>query len=292
MPRLVLLPLLALIAGCSGTAVSDGRPQVLAAAYPFAWAAERVAGPDARVTNLVDAGVEPHDIELTPRQVGSFEQAAVVVYLDGFQRAVDDALRESDEGARLDLTSVADAQELASDLDDETGTGIDPHVWLDPRRMSAIVGAIARRLAQVDPSHADGYRARAEQAQGELAALDALFAQRLASCARRDLVTAHTAFAYLADRYDLEQVGVTGLDPESEPTPGRISKVARYARSQGVTTVFFESEVDPKLARTVADEIGARTAVLDPVEGVADGDDYLSVMRRNAAALSEGLDCR
>ena len=290
-PR-VLIPLVALAAACSGTGAADPRPQVLAAAYPFAWAAEQVAGPDARVTNLVRAGAEPHDVELAPRQIGAVEQASLVVYLRGFQPAVDDAVRNSTRAARLDLTSVTDVQPLSNDLDDETGSGIDPHVWLDPQRMSRVVATLADRLSAVDPSNAAVYRSRADRTRAQLTVLDRLFRQQLAACDRHELVTAHTAFAYLAGRYGLTQVGVTGLDPEGEPSPRRIADVARYAREHDVTTIFFESRVDPKLAQTVAAEIGARTAVLDPVEGVAHGDDYLSVMRRNATALAEGLGCR
>ena len=292
MPRRVLIASLVLAAGCGGQGAADPRPQVIAAAYPFAWAAAQVAGDDARVVSLVKPGGEPHDVELSPRQVGAVEKAAVVVYLHGFQPAVDDAVRDSSRSARLDVTSVADVRRLSSDLDGAAGSGVDPHVWLDPVRMSAVVGAIADRLATVDPAHAASYRSRRVRTQAALSQLDALLRTRLADCARRDIVTAHTAFAYLAERYRLRQVGVTGLDPEGEPAPSRIAKVARYARSHDVSTIFFESRIDPKLAQTVAAEVGARTAVLDPVEGVRGDDDYLSVMRRNAAALSEGLGCR
>jgi len=288
---LIACLLLVLATGCGGGS-TDGRPQVLAAAYPFAWAAAQVAGDDARVVSLVKSGGEPHDLELTPRQIGAVEKASLVVYLHGFQPAVDDAVQDSARSARLDLTSAAQVHRLSSDLSDETGTGIDPHVWLDPVRMSAIVGAIADRLAATDPAHASAYRARAARTQAELTELDALFRTRLSSCARHDIVTAHTAFSYLAARYGLKQVGVTGLDPEGEPAPSRIAKVARYARAHDVSTVFFESRVDPKLAQTVASEVGARTAVLDPVEAVHGGDDYLTVMRRDAAALAAGLGCR
>ena len=290
--RLVLVVAsLLLSAACSATERPDGTA-VLAAAYPFAWAAEQVAGPDAEVTNLVDSGVEPHDLELTPRQVQALQSASVVVYLDGFQPAVDDAVRDLDAKARLDLGDVVDAQPLSSDLGDETGRGLDPHVWLDPLRMKAMVEEIGRRLAEADPEHADGYRRRAGEAGQSLTALHEELSTSLATCARREIVTAHTAFAYLADRYRLEQVGVAGLSPEGEPSPGRLAQVARYARSNGVTTIFFESLVDPKLAQTVAGEVGADTAVLDPIEGVAGGDDYLSVMRRNGAALVKALGCR
>jgi zinc transport system substrate-binding protein len=286
---LLLMAAAGLVTGCSGQAT--GGTTVLAAAYPFAWAAEQVAGPDATVADLVKAGVEPHDIELSPRQVASFQDTDVVVYLHGFQPAVDDAVREAPKGAPLDLTSVVDVQPPDSGLTEATTTGADPHVWLDPTRMRAIVQAVADRLARQDPSHAAGYRARAGTLDARLAELDALFRRSLQHCVRTDIVTSHTAFGYLARRYGLHQVGISGLSPEGEPAPGRLAAVARYARAHHITTIFFESLVDPKLAKTVAGEVGARTAVLDPVEGVNRGDDYLSVMRRNAAELHTALGC-
>jgi zinc transport system substrate-binding protein len=263
----------------------------VAAAYPFAWVASQVAGADAHVTDLVRAGTEPHDVELSPRQIGAVEQASLVVYLRGFQPAVDDAVRETPEHRRVDVRSVTEVQPLRGDLDEDRSEAIDPHVWLDPLRMADIAHLVGERLAEVDRDHAYEYRTRAGAIADRLTALHFAIVDDLQDCRRHELVTAHTAFAYLAERYGLTQVGVTGLDPENEPSPRRIAKVARYAREHGVTTIFFESRVDPKLAETVAEEIGARTAVLDPVEGVSGGDDYLSVMRRNAAALAQGLDC-
>lgn len=289
--RILIACVLFGLTACAGTSTPDARPQVIAAAYPFAWAAQQVAGPDANVTNLVEGGGEPHDIELTARQVRTIRQAALVVYLQGFQPAVDDVVLDIDAAARLNLTSVSDVRPTTSGLDAKAEGGDDPHVWLDPKRMSAIVVEIARRLSAADPDNASAYQAREEQTTARLADLDTLFSTRLHTCQRRQLVTAHTAFGYLADRYGFEQVGVTGLDPEAEPNPGRVADVARYARSQGVTTIYFESLVNPKLARTVADEIGAKTAVLDPVEGVRNGDDYLSVMRRNLDSLTAGQGC-
>lgn len=290
--RLVSLLLVIGLAGCAAQAADDGRVRVLAAAYPFAWAAEQVGGADVRVEDLVRAGAEPHDVELSPRQVGAFERAGLVVYLHGFQPAVDDALAESDKGARLDLTPFVDVQPFTSDLTGDGESGTDPHVWLDPVRMSAIVRAVADRLSRRDPTHATSYAARSAATLQRLAELDATFRSLLGSCRQHDVVTAHTAFAYLAGRYGLKQVGVAGLSPDAEPSPGRIARVARYARAHAVHTVFFGSDADPKLADTVAREVGARTAILDPVEGVRAGDDYLAVMRRNASALHNGLVCR
>jgi zinc transport system substrate-binding protein len=289
--RLLIAVVLLAAAGCTAQAATDGRVRVLAAAYPFAWAAEQVGGPDVHVEDLVRAGAEPHDVELSPRQVGAFEQAGLVVYLRGFQPAVDDAIQESPKRVRLDLTGVVDVQPFRSDLTGDRESGTDPHVWVDPVRMSDVVQAIADRLRAADPAHASSYGAREAATLQALSALDATFRRSLQGCRQREVVTAHTAFAYLAARYGLRQVGVAGISPDAEPSPGRIARVARYARQHHLTTVFFGSDVDPKLADTVAREVGARTAILDPVEGVKNGDDYLSVMRRNAAALHDALGC-
>lgn len=288
-----LLTVLVLLAacGCASSAASDGRVQVLAAAYPFAWAVGQVGGPNVHVTDLVRAGAEPHDVELSPRQVGAFEQAGLIVYLRGFQPAVDDAIEVSPRRSRLDLTPVVDVQPLSSDLTGDGESGVDPHVWVDPVRMAAIVTAVAERLVAADPPHAPSYQARAATTLTELRELDSVFRADLQGCRHPEVVTAHTAFAYLARRYGLQQVGVAGISPDAEPSPGRIAKVSRYARQHHVETVFFGSDIDPKLADTVAREVGAETAILDPVEGVRGSDDYLSVMRRNAAALHDGLAC-
>jgi zinc transport system substrate-binding protein len=285
---LVLLPAL-LLSGCGsdgGGSSSGSKLEVVAAAYPFGWLAEQVGGPDVKVTGLVKPGAEPHDIELTPRQVGAVQTAAVVLYLKGFQPAVDDALRDGEQG--YDLGSVVTQQPLR---EGDEQTAEDPHIWLDPVRMQAAATGIADRLAAKDPDHAAGYRARAKALSAQLGALDATFRQALTGCARKDVVTSHSAFGYLAARYGLVQRGISGLTPDAEPSPRRVAEVARFARDHGVTTIFFESLVDPKVARTVAAEIGARTAVLDPIEGVTGGDDYLSVQRRNAQALHDALAC-
>lgn len=272
---LLLVPLL--VAGCASGQTSS-TPHVVAGAYPLAWLAERVGGTDVEVTNLVKAGVEPHDVELTPRQVVSVQEATVVLLLHGFQPALDDAVGSGEQA--LDLAPVADEQ------------GDDPHVWLDPVRMKAMAAAVADRLAVRDPEHASAYRARAAALEADLDALDQAFRTALTSCARKEVVTSHAAFGYLASRYGLVQKGISGLSPDAEPSPRRIAEVAAFAREHHVTTIFFEALVSPRVAKTVAAEVGAKTAVLDPLEGVTGSDDYLSVMRRNAQALHDALGCR
>lgn len=303
---LLLVPALLLTAGCSsgGDSGSEGgRPSVAVGAYPFAYLVQEVGGDDVALVDLIQPGVEPHDVELAPRQVASVKEADLVVGLRGFQPAVDDALTSDEQlydlgpvVGQVEATSAigdeeAHAEEGHEDEAHEDEGNLDPHVWLDPSRMAKAATALGDRLAELAPDAAEDLRARAATTAQQLTALDEELRAGLQTCARRDIVTAHTAFAYLAHRYDLQQVGVSGLSPDAEPSPGRLAEVARYAKANGVTTVFFETAAEPGVARTLATEVGAKTAVLDPLETAAEGDDYLTVMRRNLEALRAGLGC-
>jgi zinc transport system substrate-binding protein len=278
--------LVALSAGaCGGGSSGDdaGRVQVVAGFYPLAEVAERVGGDAVAVANLTPAGTEPHDLELTTDQVDDILDADVVVYLGrGFQPAVEKAAKRSD-AARVDL--------LAGDDD------ADPHVWLDPQAMPPIVERVRAALAAADPARAAAFDAGAASYVAELRDLDAAYTQGLADCDRHVIVTAHEAFGRLARRYGLEEIAIAGLSPESEPDPRRLADLAGQLRAKGVTTVFAEALVSPKIAETLAREAGVRTAVLDPIEGLSRrrldaGATYLSVMRENLAALRLALGCR
>ena len=263
---------------------ADGRLRIVAGFYPLQYMSERIGAESAVVTNLTQGGAEPHDLELKPSQLAQISDAALVVYLAGFQPAVDEAVRLQAKDKAFDVAAV---EPLVAGGEH----GGDPHVWLDPVRFAVVVGKLAERIAAVDPAAADAIKVRAAQLQDELRRLDEEYAAGLQTCARREIVTSHAAFGYLAARYHLTQVPISGLDPDEEPSPQRVSQVAALAKEKGVTTIFFESLVSPKLAETVAKEIGAKAAVLDPIEGVEDGSDYVSVMVRNLAALREALGC-
>jgi zinc transport system substrate-binding protein len=281
---LLVLGVTLLAAGCGGSSGSDRRPTVVAAFYPLSWAAERIAGPGVRVVNLTPAGAEPHDLELTPRDIEAIDDARLVLYLGrGFQPAVEKAV-EDRSGPSLDLL---EGQHLAAGVGEESGAA-DPHVWLDPVRFARIAVAIGAALHR-------------GQAAASLAArlrrLDLRFRTGLRHCARHELVTSHAAFGYLAERYGLRQVALTGLSPEAEPSPRDLEALVDEVKKTGATTVFFETLVSSRLAQTVAREAGATTAVLDPIEGLTDdeigaGDDYPSVMLRNLSTLRRALACR
>ncbi|MEU7677823.1 metal ABC transporter substrate-binding protein [Micromonospora taraxaci] len=292
-------------AGCSTGDSAGADPKkvdVVAAFYPLQFLSERIGGDAVRVTNLAKPGAEPHDLELNPSQVGQVSDAELIVYLKGFQPAVDDAVAQNGGDRAFDVTSVQPLLDASAGGHNhegeeeghaEEGGGKDPHVWLDPTRLAGIGDQLAQRLGKADPDHAADYTTRAAALRADLTALDGEFKTGLATCQRREIVTSHAAFGYLADRYQLDQVGITGLSPDVEPSPQRLAHVIEEAKEHQATTIFFETLVSPKVAETIAGQVGAKTAVLNPIEGLAAGSDgdYLSVMRTNLQTLKTALSC-
>jgi zinc transport system substrate-binding protein len=269
---------------------------VVASFYPLVFAAEAVAGGHASVSNLVPEGVEPHDIELTSGQVVKISEADLLVFAGrGFQPALEGLAADKGGGAVDVLAGPAGAPRSsegeASDRGDLGEVAPDPHVWLDPTRMAAIAGVITDRLARLDAGNASRYRSNGRALRAELRALDRRFARGLEHCAGREIVTSHDAFGYLAHRYDLTEIGIAGLDPESEPRPQRVAEVADFARAHDVTTIFFEKLVSPRVAETIAAEAGLRTAVLDPLESAPEDGDYFDAMTANLESLRAALRC-
>jgi zinc transport system substrate-binding protein len=285
---LITLATTSATAGCAAQpAAGNGRLQVVAAFYPLQYVVGQVGGDRVAVTNLVKPGAEPHDLELQPKQVAELGRADLVVYLRGFQPAVDEGVDQEAKDRSFDAAAVEPLHEAPAGSEEP---GKDPHIWLDPVRFAAVADKVAERLAKLDGPNADAYLDRAHELRGKLAALDQEYAGGLARCQRHEIVTSHAAFGYLADRYKLTQIPITGLNPEEEPTPQRLAAVAEQARQHHATTIFFETLVSPKVAQTLASEVGAKAEVLDPIEGVTHGD-YLSVMRSNLNTLRTALGC-
>ncbi|MEN3342726.1 MAG: zinc transport system substrate-binding protein [Actinomycetota bacterium] len=274
----LLLLAAAACAGAAGSTSGKGRERVAAAFYPLAYAAQTLGGNRVDVENLTPPGAEPHDLEVSPSDVQQIRSAGLVLLLgEGFQPQL-----EAAAGSGSKVLRLLDTPRLGRFPDG------DPHVWLDPLRYALIVRRIGAAL----------HRGRAAQSLvRRLRALDRRYRLGLAHCARRDIVTSHEAFAYLGQRYGLRQVAITGLTPEAEPAPRDLQRVADLVRRTHTTTVFFETLVSPRIADTVARETGARTAVLDPMEGLTRsearrGEDYFSLMRANLGALRNALGCR
>ena len=308
------------LAACSASPATSGAPagpealEVMAATYPLQYATEQVGGAHVAVTSLTPPGVDAHDLELSPHAVAQLSRADLVVYLSGFQAAVDDAVAQ-DESRAMDVadhaslldpdeksagaTAAAEAgddhaddhADAGDDHDGHDHSGLDPHFWLDPTRLADVALAIGEELATLDPANAADYRANAAALAARQGELDAELAEGLASCASRTIVVSHQAFGYLAERYDLEQVSIAGLDPDGEPSPARLAEVAQEIRAHGATTVFSEPG-GASVAETLASNLGIDVAELNPLDAQLDADvDYPTAMRQNLAALEEALQC-
>ena len=291
------------LSACTSTASSgdssskDGSLTVMASFYPLKYLAEKVGGEYVSVTSLTPDGAEPHDLELSPKMVDSLSSADAVIYLAGFQSAVDEATDETQSGE----TEAHDHDHEGHDHEGHDHAGhdhhhdmsADPHFWLDPVRMAKAATLVGDKLAEADSAHADTYKANAKALAEELTTLGDTLVTKTSKCQVKTFVTAHTAFGYLADRTGLTQVGISGLDPESSPSPARLAEIGQIAKEQGVTTIFTESLIDPKVAQTLADDLGITTAVLDPIESQTDASkDYAAVMQANIDALTKANDCQ
>ena len=304
---LVGLLSIALVSACGATGgrgASEGRLDVVAAFDPLQYAVEQVGGQHVAVQGLTKPGAEPHDLELSPRQVATVAEADVVVYEAHFQPAVDAAVAEQatktafdvSPAARLDLVAVEDGHDHGGETQEEHSThgAPDPHFWLDPLRYADVGDAVAGRLAVRDPANAAAYRANAAAFRASMTTLDGEFRTGLKTCAIDELVTSHAAFGYLAQTYGFHQESITGLTPDAEPSPAAMAELTRHIRETGARTVYAETLVSEDVARTLARETGARLAVLDPIEGITSasaGRDYPSVMRANLQVLRAGQEC-
>ncbi|MGC0409530.1 zinc transport system substrate-binding protein [Streptomyces sp. SAI-163] len=300
------------LSACSSDSSAAGNTDkfdVVASFYPMEYLAEQIGGDHVNVTTLTEPGQEPHDLELSAKQTAQMGEADAVLYLKSLQPAVDEAIGQSDVKTKIDaasLTKLEDhgnvehdhggeehADEHAEEEHAEGGEhALDPHVWLDPVKYAEIAEGVAKSFEKADPDHADDYRKNAEALAKKLGGLDTAFKNGLAKTDTKVFFTNHAAFGYLAERYGLTQEAINGLDPESEPSPARIKELQQEAKADGVTTVFYETLVSDKTAKTLAKDAGLKTDVLDPLEGITDkskGEDYVGVMESNLKALETAL---
>jgi len=271
------------------------RISVVTSFYPLYFFAREIVGDKANVVNITPAGAEPHDYELSTRDLADIEQADALVVNGDMEPWVDEVtqnLKGKDVKVIVAGSSLMNLTEI-----EEGETHADPHIWLDPVKAKGLANAIADGLKAADPENGSFYEMRKIALEEKLDALDELYREGLTSCRIRDFVTSHSAFSYLATRYNLSQVPITGLSPEDEPSAKQLAVVAKFSKDNGVKYIFFETLVSPKLSETIANEVGAKTLVLDPIEGVSDDDsaagkNYFSLMRENLENLQTALECK
>ena len=297
------------LTGCgNGNANDEGgdKLKIVASFYPMVEFTKQVAGDHADVVGLIPSGAEPHDWEPTPTDVAAIQDADVFVYNGLVESWADKTLESAKNDNRVDVMAT-DGIELIEGSEEHEEEGheveeghqegehsLDPHVWLSPVLAQQEVRHIEAALAKADPDNKDDYKKNADAYVEKLQALDEKFKSDLAGVKHKDFITQHAAFGYLARDYGLTQVPIAGLSPEQEPSPEEMADVVAFAKEHEVKTIFFETLVDPKIAQTIADEIGAKTDVLNPIEGLTDEDiskglDYIGIMTNNLAGLVKAL---
>ncbi|KOX30851.1 MULTISPECIES: zinc ABC transporter substrate-binding protein [unclassified Streptomyces] len=308
------------LSACAGTSDAanggtSGKLDVVASFYPMQYLAEQIGGGHVAVETLTGPGVEPHDLELKPKQIGALGEADVILYLKGIQPAVDEAIAQAGVKNTVDAATLtkleahgtgaghdhghdhaeeghADEHAAEEGHDHGSEAGTDPHVWLDPVKYAEVAKGVGSAFRKADPDHAADYEKNTDALVKKLGDLDTAFETGLKNTATRTFITTHSAFGYLAERYHLEQEGIAGVDPESEPSPARVKELQEIAAKDKVSTVFFETLASDRTAKTLAGDTGLRTDVLDPLEGITDksrGSDYIEVMRSNLTALKKAL---
>ncbi len=306
----------------SAAAGDTGKFDVVASFYPMAFLAERIGGEHVHVTSLTQPGQEPHDLEISARQTAQLEEADAALYLKGLQPSVDEAIGQSPIATKIDAAELTALEEHGTEAghgeehgdghedehghedeqahEDEHGhdhdhEGGDPHIWLDPVKYAEVAEGVGKAFQKADPDHAADYRKNTATLVKDLEALDEKFRTGLANRTTDVFVTSHAAFGYLAERYGLTEEAISGLDPDTEPSGARVKELQKIAKDDGVTTVFYETLVSDKTAKTLAGDTGLKTDVLDPVEGITDhsrGEDYFQVMEANLTALRTALGAR
>jgi zinc transport system substrate-binding protein len=322
---------LATLSACSGDSAAAGNTDkfdVVASFYPMAFLAEQIGGDHVNVTSLTQPGQEPHDLEVSTKQRAQLEEADAALFLKGLQPAVDEAVTQSGIKTKIDAASLTSLEEHGTEAGghadehghtDEHGHaaeeshaaeeghsaeeehghdhghdhgGKDPHIWLDPVKYAEVAEGVGKAFEKADPDHAADYKKNTEALVKKLGDLNTEFETGLKDTRTKVFITTHAAFGYLAERYGLTEEAISGLDPESEPSAARVRELAKTAEADGVTTVFYETLVSDRTAKTVAKDANLKTDVLDPLEGITDksrGDDYFQVMEANLKALQTAL---
>ncbi|MER6785645.1 metal ABC transporter substrate-binding protein [Streptomyces sp. NPDC000658] len=286
----------------SAAAANTDKFDVVASFYPMAFLAERIGGDHVHVTSLTQPGQEPHDLEISAKQTAALQESDAVLYLKNLQPSVDSAVAQSGLKTKIDAASLTTLEKHGNEVgghaaehddhENEELSGLDPHIWLDPVRYSQVAEGVGKAFEKADPDHAADYRANTAALVKRLGDLNTEFEKGLANTRTRVFVTTHAAFGYLAERYGLTEEAINGLDPESEPSAARVKELEKMTKADGVTTVFYETLVSDKTAKTIAADAGLKTDVLDPIEGITDksrGKDYFAVQRANLKALQTAL---
>ncbi|SMP32972.1 zinc transport system substrate-binding protein [Laceyella tengchongensis] len=290
---------LLILTGCQpGTAANQssnnpGKLQVYTSLFPFEDFAKKIGGDHVQVTNLIPPGVEPHDFELTARDMTALSNADLFIYNGvGMEAWAEKAARNLDTKRTLVVETTKNLPLLKREEHDHGD--FDPHAWLDPTLAKKQAEAIRDALIKKDAKHAADYRKNFEQVAAELDKLDHEFQFVVKQAPKKEFAVSHAAFGYLAHRYGLKQMAISGLSPSDEPSPQELKRIIEEVREHDIRVILFETLVSSKIAEVVKREVKAEALVLNPLEGLteeekAQGMDYFQVMRKNKEHLAKAL---
>ena len=282
---------------------SSKKLNVMASFYPMYDFAKKVGGDKVEVTNMVPAGTEPHDWEPSATDIKKLEEADVFIYNGaGMEHWTQDVLGslenrnlkvvEASKG--ITLLEGNEEEENSKEANSSTGAIYDPHVWLNPLNAKIEMKNIKNAFVKVDPDNKIYYEKNYKRYANKFDQLNQEYKEGLSNIKSKNLITSHEAFGYLCQAYGLNQVGIEGLSADSEPDASRMNEIIQFSKDNHVKTIFFEELVSPKVSKTIADEIGAKTVVLNPIEGLTTkeikaGKDYFTVMKSNLKILEKAL---
>ena len=275
--------------------VISKKMAITASFYPLAYVAEQIGGNKVSVFTITPSGAEPHDYEPSPQDIAKITESRVLILNGRNLEPWGNDIKQNIDPTKTEIITAIDAFP-SQNISEKGKKMIDPHIWQDPIMTKQVAGIVERAFEKADPKNTDAYTANLAVLDAKLDVLDQDFRTGLANCVKKDIVTSHAAFGYLATRYGFTQISIAGLSPDAEPSPKQLADIVTFAKNNNVKYIFFESLASPKLSQTIANEIGAKTLVLNPIEGLTEqertqGKDYLSIMRENLANLKIALSC-
>jgi len=285
---------------------SEKKLQVVTTFYPMYEFTKNIVKNKAHVDLLIPYNIEPHDWEPTPKDIGNIQSADVLVYnspsmetwISSIKKSLDKSqplFVEASEGITLmEGTEGEEEDHDEGEHHDEDEHMLDPHVWLSPVLAQKEVQTITTALIKQDPKNKTYYEKNSQEYIQQLKELDEIYRKTLNDAHYKEIITQHAAFGYLAKEYGLIQVPIAGLSPSEEPSPAKLGELKKFAKQHHIDVIFFEETTSPKIAQTLARELGAETKVLNTIEGLSKKDQekglgYIEIMKENLTSLEKSI---
>jgi zinc transport system substrate-binding protein len=286
---------------------STKKLEVVTTLFPTYDFAQKVGKDTINVSLLLPPGLESHTFEPKPQDVVRINKADIFIYTGKYMEPwVEDLLKGVsnknllvvDASTGIELISEGHHDEDEGDHDDHHG-GKDPHIWLDLANAQIMVDTIAKALVEKDPANSAFYLNNAKEYKSKLADLDRRFQETLSTAKHKKIIYGgHFAFGYFAKRYGLEHDSpYDGFSPNAQPSPKAIAGLINQLKQSGIKYIYYEELLDPKVARTISQETGAKLELLHGAHNVSKdelrrGVTFLDIMEDNLKKLKVGLECQ